>query len=963
MHSIYRFLASFLLILCCVMTGQAMAAEAAAPQEAAAASEKPRQDATPPASASPARAPDSATAAPAQPEPPVGRPVAPESTPSAAPALPVAPAAESGAKSPEQQSEKAEKQDKKEAPKPKAEKKAATKPKVDKKDAAAAKADKNEASPAESDKKESQNGEEAEPQEEEKNGVLHDPWSMVWTNQHHMLDEVNAKALAMSDTFGDRAFNVSEKVRPFIEEARRLLVLSNTYKSWPNAMEAVSRRLTVTITEVNKILAPMTAARGESQVLLERISYLADSLPEDLHDERLSPEMQEYIRALALTRLRLTAVLAQYDTALAPSLALLNRLEKTREEIGSQLPALWKDYYLQKPVPWLSPTAWTNFSKQMTYSYQGMLLRIPVELPITLESWGTAILRFVVCLLFTGVITVMLSRRWLTEKSNPTVRHIFHVTLPWFCVGLALLGSSLSASGEFFRLFLAFGNLSLIVAQIYLAWDLRQLKYPEVQIEQSPLWHLIPLTLGAYVLLYLPLVKPLVLIIWMVLLIADIIRMRRRKEQDLGPLHAETSVLESEPIVLWICLIMSIFGLHLYSMVFYLCFVSCSLALQLSLGGMSFVTTVSERLPKEGVRAALAHMAVALAAPVVLVLAFLGVTLWVTTLPGGLPLLQYYILRGVNVGTTQFNVLHLLMIVSAFYITRTAVGMGSRFLGRLPKQGLQIDATLIPPMQTAFTYALWCCFGLFVLKALGMELSNLAMVAGGLSVGIGFGMQTIVNNFLSGLILIFSRTLQAGDVVEVGGTQGRVRKISVRATMVETFDNALIIVPNSEFVASRLINWTRNSRTVRKEIKIGVAYGSDTATVMRILLATANANSNVLKYPPPTVAFADFGASTLDFSLRFWVRDYDVGVSTSSDIRIEIEKEFRNQHIEVAFPQLDIHIKEMPPRVKSPTPPSAQRVVKKAPRRPRRRPIAPGESRRSAAAQSDDKADDDDDEA
>lgn len=960
MHSISRFLAFFLLILCCFMAEQrAMAAEAAAPQETTT-TEKPRQGDAAPANDSPARAADTATAAPVQPELPVGRPVSPESVPAAAQAQPVAPSAESGTST--QQPEKAEKQEKKEAPKPKAEKKATAKPKAEKKEAAAPKADKSESRAADADKKDAQEGEDAA-QEDDKPGVLHDPWSMVWSNQHNMLDEVNAKALAMSDTFGDRAFNVSEKVQPFIEEARRLLVLSNTYKNWPNAMEAVSRRLTVTISEVNKILAPMTVARVESQALLERISYLADSLPEDLHDERLSPEMQEYIRSLAMTRLRLTAVLAQYDTALAPSLALLNRLEKTREEIASQLPALWKDYYLQKPVPWLSPTAWTDFSKQMTYSLQGMLLRIPVEVPITLETWGTAILRFFVCLLFTGVITVMLSRRWLNEKSSPTVKHIFHVTLPWLCVGLALLGSSLSASGEFFRLFLAFGNLSLIVAQIYLAWDLRQLKYPEVQIERSPLWHLIPLTLCAYVLLYLPLVKPLVLIIWMALLIADIVRMRRRKEQDLGPLHAETSVLESEPVVLWICLIMSIFGLHLYSMVLYLCFVSCSIALQLSLGGMSFVTTVSEKLPQEGVRAALAHMAVALAAPVVLVLAFVGVTLWVSTLPGGLPLLQYYILRGVNVGTTQFNILHLLMIVSAFYITRTAVGMGSRFLGRLPKQGLQIDSTLIPPMQTAFSYALWCCFGLFVLKALGMELSNLAMVAGGLSVGIGFGMQTIVNNFLSGLILIFSRTLQAGDVVEVGGTQGRVRKISVRATMVETFDNALIIVPNSEFVASRLINWTRNSRTVRKEIKIGVAYGSDTATVMRVLLATANANSNVLKYPPPTVAFADFGASTLDFSLRFWVRDYDVGTSTSSDIRIEIEREFRNQRIEVAFPQLDIHIKDIPPRVKSARPPSEERAVKKPPRRPRRRPLAPGAAGTALAGSGTATADDDEDEA
>ena len=218
-----------------------------------------------------------------------------------------------------------------------------------------------------------------------------------------------------------------------------------------------------------------------------------------------------------------------------------------------------------------------------------------------------------------------------------------------------------------------------------------------------------------------------------------------------------------------------------------------------------------------------------------------------------------------------------------------------------------------------------------------MELSNLAMVAGGLSVGIGFGMQTIVNNFLSGLILIFSRTLQAGDVVEVGGTQGRVRKISVRATMVETFDNALIIVPNSEFVASRLINWTRNSRTVRREIKVGVAYGSDANAVMKILLATANANSNVLKYPPPSVAFADFGASTLDFSLKFWVRDYDVSVSTASDIRVEIEREFREQRIEIAFPQLDVNIKELPPRTRTPQPAAEPRASRRrAPRRPRK---------------------------
>ncbi len=756
---------------------------------------------------------------------------------------------------------------------------------------------------------------------------LQDPWEAVWTNQRTMLDEVDDKAAQMSADFSQRTVNLSARVQPYTEEARRLLVLVNTYKNWPNPMESVSRRITVVIVDLRKLLDPMTAARSEAQSLLERIGYLADSLPEDLQDSSLSPEIQDYARRLTLTRLRLTAVLAQFDATLAPSLALIKRLEKTKEDIGAQLPVLWKDYYLQRPVPWLSPDAWRDFSKQMSYSLQGMVLRLPVEIPVTPDRWGTAFVRLLVGLLVTGAFCTLLYRRYAEAAArDATVRHIFRVSLPWLCGGLALLGSSISATGEFFRLFLAVGNLCLIVAQLYLAWDLRRLKYPEVTLERAPFWNLMPLTLGAYVLLYLPLTKALVLLIWLGMVIAAMVRQRRRPKLDLGPLHVEASVLECEPLALWICLLLTLAGLHIYSMVLYLLFASTSLALQLCLGGMAKVSELNDNLPKEGVRAALAHLAVALAAPVVLVAVVMGVSLWVGTLPGGMALMQRYLLQGVSVGSTQFNIVHLLLIITMFYLTRTAVAMGSRFLARLPKQGLSIDATLIPPMQTAFTYALWCCFGLFVLRALGMELSNLAMVAGGLSVGIGFGMQTIVNNFLSGLILIFSRTLQAGDVVDVGGIQGRVRKISVRATMVETFDNALIIVPNSEFVASRLINWTRNSRTVRREIKIGVAYGSPADEVMKILLAIANSHSNVLKYPPPAVSFDDFGASTLDFTLRFWVRDYDVSVSTSSDIRLDIEKAFREADIEIAFPQLDVHIKDVPaPRTSRPAPRPAPR--------------------------------------
>lgn len=753
-------------------------------------------------------------------------------------------------------------------------------------------------------------------------------WEAVWTGQRAMLDEVRQTALKLSDSFAAQTENLSRQLQPFEEEGRRLLVFANTFKGHPNAMEAVSRRIAATIGDFHLVLEPVTLARSEAESLLERVNYMAGSLPDEVQQGHISPEMRAYVEGVSRARLRLTAVLAQY-ASLAPSQRLLTRLEETRAAITAQLPGLWKDYYLRGPLPWLSPDAWADFSQKMFYSWQAMLLRLPVEMPTTPPQWGIAGLRFLICLLFTGALATLLERRWLSPGASPAARHLFRRSLPWLCLGLALLGSALTAYGDFFRLFLAVGNLCLIFGQVFLAWDLRQLQYPDAPAAGSPLLRLLPLTLGAYALLYVPLIQPLVLVIWVGFVTFSLWRRRKTPMPDLGPFKLERGALETEPVILWICLFLALTGLHIYSMALYLLFVSLTLAMELCRGGMALVSSFNEHLPREGVGAALARLAVALAAPVVLVVAVVGVLLWVGTLPGGTYLLSEYALKGVSVGQTQFSIIQALLIISVFFLTRTVVSMGTRFLARLPARGLRFDATLIPPLQTALTYAAWAIFGLFVLRALGLELSSLAMVAGGLSVGIGFGMQTIVNNFLSGLILIFSRTLQAGDVVEVGGVTGKVRKISVRATMVETYDNALIYVPNSEFMANRLINWTRFSRSARREVRVGVAYGSDTGEVSRLLISVAKAHENVLKYPVPSVVFMDFGASSLDFALRFWVKDFELGAGTASDLRLGIEKLFREAHIEIAFPQLDVHVRDLPPRAGSRGPVGA---VPRAPR-------------------------------
>ena len=300
-------------------------------------------------------------------------------------------------------------------------------------------------------------------------------------------------------------------------------------------------------------------------------------------------------------------------------------------------------------------------------------------------------------------------------------------------------------------------------------------------------------------------------------------------------------------------------------------------------------------------------LALAFIPPIVLLLILCGMVLWVIAMPGGALLLWHYLGTGVQVGSASFNVVHLILIVSVFYITRAAITASRSFLNRVASQSYKIDKTLIPPMQTGITYGLWTLFALFTLKALGFGLENLAVIAGGLSVGIGFGMQTIVNNFLSGLILIFSRTLHEGDVIDVGNLQGVVRKISVRATTVETFDNAIIFVPNSEFVSNRLINWTRNGRIVRREVAIGVAYGTDPKLVERLLVEVAQSVPQIVRRPQPFVLFMDFADSTLNFVLRYWS---DIGTATdaASAIRHRIVEVFAEHQVEIAFPQIDVHV-------------------------------------------------------
>jgi small-conductance mechanosensitive channel len=266
---------------------------------------------------------------------------------------------------------------------------------------------------------------------------------------------------------------------------------------------------------------------------------------------------------------------------------------------------------------------------------------------------------------------------------------------------------------------------------------------------------------------------------------------------------------------------------------------------------------------------------------------------------------------GFELGSQRISVGLVITAVGILYATFVASWASQKLLSDQVLARRNVEMGVRHAMAKLVHYFILFVGFLLALSALGLEVTKLTIMLSALSVGIGFGLQGVANNFVSGIILLFERPVRVGDLVQIGGRWAIIQRIGLRSTTVTTVEDSDLIIPNANLVNEEVTNWTLSNRRARFDISVGVAYGSDVSLVLETLMACAKEHPRVAKTHEPQVLFQGFGESSLDFALRAWVYDINYRVRTMSELHQEIDRKFREAKIVIAFPQRDLHFCSM----------------------------------------------------
>lgn len=266
----------------------------------------------------------------------------------------------------------------------------------------------------------------------------------------------------------------------------------------------------------------------------------------------------------------------------------------------------------------------------------------------------------------------------------------------------------------------------------------------------------------------------------------------------------------------------------------------------------------------------------------------------------------------VHIGETPVTFGGIGTAIVVFFVTLIISSIVQKIIfSRLKKSG-KMNLSMIFALNRILHYVILVVGVVLASQCIGLNFGTLAVAFGFLGVGVGLGLQNLTSNFVSGLILLIERPIGIGDWVDIDGKIAEVKTINMRATVVRTLDNVTVIIPNAKFIENNVINWSVEDPRVRLHCPVGVAYGSDVDKVKKILVGVAHEHGNILKEPAPEVRFLEFGDSSLNFDLLIWTDCPQSQIALRSDVNFMIDRAFRENAVQIPFPQRDVHIKMTP---------------------------------------------------
>jgi small-conductance mechanosensitive channel len=268
-----------------------------------------------------------------------------------------------------------------------------------------------------------------------------------------------------------------------------------------------------------------------------------------------------------------------------------------------------------------------------------------------------------------------------------------------------------------------------------------------------------------------------------------------------------------------------------------------------------------------------------------------------------------------KIGSTEITLLNIILFFFIIWLTITISRIIRFFLEGDVFTRLKLKKGVPGAISLMLRITIITIGFLIAIAAAGVQMEKLAILLGAFGVGIGFGLQNIFNNLISGIILAFERPINEGDIIEVGALMGIVKEIGIRSSIIKTYDGSEVIVPNGNLISNELINWTLSDQRRRGEVRIGVAYGTDPQKVLDLLLEAAESNERVLDYPKPWAIFLGFGESSLDFRLLFWIADADTRLTIQSEVTVRVNQMIKEAGIEIPFPQRDLHLRSADAKV------------------------------------------------